>query len=69
MSDVMKLFDLLHPPRYKNVLMAVKVEGRSADEVAKELGVTKENLYNIVKRAKEQFDKLYELFFGEKYKD
>jgi len=68
-EDVMKLLDLLHPPRYKTVLIEVRVKLRSIEEVAKELKITKANLSNILSRAKQQFDLLYEKFYGEKYKD
>ena len=67
-SDVMKLLDVLHPPRYKKVITALMIEGYKADEVAKELGVTMDNFYNIKKRALEQLYKLWELWFGEKFK-
>lgn len=68
MSDVMKLLDVLHPPRYGRVMKALIIEGQKAEEVAKELGVTIDNFYNIKKRALEQFYKLWELWFGEKIK-
>lgn len=67
-SDVMKLLDVLHPPRYGYVLKALMIEGYKADEVAKELGVTIDNFYNIKKRALEQLYKLWELWLGEKIK-
>ena len=51
MMDIKKGMENLRPPRDRDVIEYLVVQGRPPEEVAKELGVTKENLYNIKSRA------------------
>lgn len=50
--DLYNAINKLKNPRDRFVIMALEIEGRSPDEVAKCLNITVDNLYNVRKRAK-----------------
>ena len=51
MMDIKKGIEKLRPPRDRDVIEYLVVQERPPEEVAKELGVTVDNLYNIKSRA------------------
>lgn len=48
---ILKIIEKLHPPRYRDVVDYLILKGRDPGEVAKELGVNIDNLYNIKSKA------------------
>lgn len=62
--DMLNAIQKLKCPRDRFVVIAMEIEGHEADEIAKQLNVTKANLYNIKKRA---LDKLAILLNDYKY--
>ena len=62
--DMLNAIHKLKCPRDRFVVIAMEIEGQEADEIAKQLNVTKANLYNIKKRA---LDKLAILLNDYKY--
>jgi len=49
--DLINAIQKLKNGRDKFVILSIEIEGYEAEEVAKQLGITKANLYNIKKRA------------------
>lgn len=56
--DLYNLIGRLPNPRDRHVLLALEIYGHSIEEVAAELGVTVDNLYNIRRRAKERWSNI-----------
>lgn len=56
--DLYNLIGRLSNPRDRYVLLALDIYGHSIEEVAAELGVTVDNLYNIRRRAKERLSNI-----------
>jgi len=62
--DILNAIQKLKCPRDRFVVIAMEIEDREAEEIAKQLNVTTANLYNIKKRA---LDKLAILLNDYKY--
>lgn len=56
--DLYKAISKLKTPRDRYVIMAIEIEGQDDAEVAKTLGVTVSNLYNIKSRALKQLSNI-----------
>lgn len=56
--DLYNAINKLKTPRDRFVIMALEVEGQTVEEVAKSLGITIDNLYNVRKRARKQLSNI-----------
>lgn len=56
--DLYNAINKLKNARDRFVIMALEIEGRTIEEVAKSLGITIENLYNVRKRAKKHLSNI-----------
>lgn len=56
--DLYNAINKLKNPRDRFVIMALEIEGRTVEEVAKSLGITIDNLYNVRKRAKKHLSNI-----------
>ena len=57
--DVNRQISLMPHDRYRYVMYALFIEGKSLDELAEEFETSMENIYNIKKRSVEQFEDVY----------
>jgi DNA-directed RNA polymerase specialized sigma24 family protein len=53
-SDLQRLFSLMTTKRYVFVIQRLVIEGQEPEQLAKEMDITVENLYNIKRRAMAQ---------------
>ena len=53
-SDIRRLFSLMPTPRYVFVIQRLVFDDQEPEQLAKEMGITVENLYNIKRRAMAQ---------------
>lgn len=65
--DVNKQISLMPNERYRYVMYAYFIEGKSLEELAKEFHTSVDNIYNIKKRSMEQFEDVY--LFSEEMDD
>ena len=65
--DVNKQISLMPNERYRYLLYSFFIEGKSLEELAKELQTSVDNIYNIKKRSMEQFEDVY--LFSEELED
>ncbi len=56
--DLYDAINQLDNPRYRFVIMALEIEGKTIEEVAKSLQITVGNLYNLRKRAKKHLSNI-----------
>lgn len=56
--DLYNAINQIKNPRYRFVIMALEIEGRTIEEVAESLGITVGNLYNLRKRAKKHLSNI-----------
>ena len=53
-SDIQRLFSLMPTPRYVFVIQRLVLDDQEPEQLAKEMGITVDNLYNIKRRAMAQ---------------
>lgn len=56
--ELRELLNILEPPRYREVLIALFFDREKREDVAERLHITVDNLYNLTKRALDRFRKL-----------
>lgn len=57
--DLKQILEMMPNERYRNLILLRYIQELSNEEVAKELGITMENYYNLHRRAKVQFIRTY----------
>ncbi len=55
MADLHKILGMMKNQRFRRLIECIYLEDKSPEETAEILGVTKDNYYNMHKRAKAQF--------------